>query len=775
MADTARSSQWTLPPPADVNARLIEAVGGDALVARILAQRGYTSPDAARAFLDPAYYRSAPSSDLPDLDRAADLLDDALHAGRTILIWGDFDVDGQASTALLVEALRGLDGQVIFTLPERSRRSHGVHRADLTDLVAQHRPGLLLTCDTGVSSHDAIAYARQAGITTIITDHHTLPDPLPDSDAIVNPHRLPDNHPLAALPGVGVAYKLIEQLYTLRGRVRDLPRFLDLVALGIVADVSPQVDDTRTLLQLGLRQMQTAPRVGLRALADVAGLAAETLTAGDLAFDLAPRLNAAGRLADATLGVDLLLADDLAQARILAAQVDGLNRQRRALQSDVLADIQRQMEANLSLLDRPALLLSSETWHPGVIGPAAGQLAEELQRPVFLLNASGNPIRGSARSVPGYDVHAALSAVQDRLVSFGGHSRAAGFALRATDLEAFRERLFAALERMQPDVDLPAIAIDAIVSLAELTPTLANRLQQIAPFGEGNPPVTFMVTDLTLRSAAFVDRARQHRRLTVQDPSGMRQPLIWWRSAHRVLPADAFDAAIQFDWRTRATTSGEPQLILLDFRRAASALPEVPAPRREVIDCRASPDPLRALDALKRDYPDAAIWAEGIPAATSPGRPLHQLERAPTLIVYTTPPAAGRLNEALKRTQPERVALVAAPPPLQTLADLQRRLLELCKYVIGRLHGSTTLDDLAGALAQTPGVVRDLLDLAAAQGEIGVSYATNVVMIAPGTGIRDASLDDQRARTLAHLGETAAYRTFFRRAAPHALLGWDET
>ena len=720
--ETSRGQQWILPRAADVNARLVEATGGDPLLAQILAQRGFTSPEAARAFIDPAYYHPASPETLPDLVHAATLLDKAIRAHETILVYGDFDADGQTSTALLLDALAGLGAHAVYTIPDRSLESHGIHIERLQEQIAAQRPDLLITCDTGISDQDAIAYARHAGLTTIITDHHALPDLLPDADAVVNPRRLPSDHALASLPGVGVAYKVIEFLYTMRGQQAVLSPLLDLVALGIVADVAAQTGDTRYLLQMGLRQLQTAPRTGLRALADVAGLAVEALTVTEIAFDLAPRLNAAGRLADAALGIELLTTNDLPRARVLAAQVDGLNRQRRALQNGIYSDARRQLDADPTLLDRPALLIGSDNWHPGVIGAAAGQLAESTQRPVFLFTSGKDGLlRGSARSTPKYDIHAALIATQELLVRFGGHAEAAGFTLHAEDLDAFRETLFAALAVMQPSKDLPALPIDATVSLRELTPAFAERIRRLAPFGEANPPVTFLVIGLVLKSAAFIDRAKQHRRLTVQDPSGLRQSLIWWRGGEGPLPDSVFDAAIQIDLRARQATA-DLQLTLVDFRRAASAPPEVISPRREIIDCRNTPDPVRALTDLLEHYPGASTWAEGYRRDESPGSPLRQLDESHTLIVYTTPPGSQQLHEAWAQVQPELVILLGVDPPLQNLTDLQRRMLELCKYVILRQNGQTTLSDLAGALAQTPAAARALLDLSAAQGELDVSY-----------------------------------------------------
>ncbi len=773
-AETFPRQQWILPRMVDVSARLVEAAGGDALIAQILAGRGFTSPDAARAFLDPASYRPAPPADLPGLVQACALLEEVIRVSQTILIWGDFDVDGQTATALLVTALQNLGAHVTYFIPDRNRDGHGIALDRLRERIEMHDPAVLLTCDTGISERGAVAAARRAGITTVITDHHALPDHLPEADVIVNPALLPAGHPLATLPGVGVAYKLIEHLYAQFNRSTALAQFLDLVALGIVADVAVQTGDTRYLLQMGLRHLQNAPRPGLRALADVAGLEIESLSAMDIAFDLAPRLNAAGRLADASIGVDLLLTADLARARILAAQVDGLNRQRRALQADVYANARQQLTINPALAQGPALLLGAASWHPGVIGSAAGQLAEAAQRPAFFYTVGDDGLlRGSARSVPGIDVHAALIAAQDLLVRFGGHSGAAGFTLRAEDLPAFQARLFEALAIQTPSAERPTLTIDAVVSLAELTPQFADRVQRLGPFGEGNPPVTFLSTDLSLKSAAFLDRAQQHRRLTIEDPSGARQSLIWWRGGEQTLPDSAFDAALQIDLRTRAGTNA-PQLVLIDYRRAATAAAPSVAQQRDIIDCRNTPDPARTLEEMRQRYPESAVWAEGYRTADSPGRACHQLDRAPTLIVYTVPPGSLRMQDALARVQPERVILIGAPPLISTFTDAQRRLLELCKYVISRQAGRTTLDDLAGALAQTPAAVRSLLLVVEAQGDIEVSTPEDAVMIAPGAGATAKDLNGRTAQAQAIFSETAAYRTFFRQASPSAILEWEQ-
>jgi single-stranded-DNA-specific exonuclease len=400
-----------------------------------------TTPEAARAFLSPRIIPCPPDA-LPDLPKAVEILDESLSNSKTILIWGDFDVDGQTSTTLLVDAFLSLGLKIAWYIPNRLRESHGIRLDSLSEQISSVRPDVLLTCDTGVSAHDAVDYAKSRGLATLITDHHDLPPTLPDADAVIDPKRLPADHPLASLPGVGVAYKLVEHLYTQYGRAQELPRFLDLVALGIVADVAQQTHDTRYLLQIGLDQLRNTRRIGLQALIEIAGIPPERLNATDIGFQLGPRLNAAGRLDDARPVVELLTTTDPTRARLLALQLEGLNNQRRLLNRQIYAAAQEQIARDPSLLDWEALVLAHSAWHPGIIGIVASRLAEHYQRPVVLLAESEDgPARGSARSVPGYDIGAAVAAQSDLLLSHGGHPGAAGLSLNSNDIPAFRRRL----------------------------------------------------------------------------------------------------------------------------------------------------------------------------------------------------------------------------------------------------------------------------------------------------------------------------------------------
>ena len=435
-----------------LTSRLQSAIGGHPLVAQILAQRGCADAATARAFLDPSLYAPASSLELPDMARAVARLAQAIDQGETIGVWGDFDVDGQTATALLVSALRSLGARVIYHIPVRAEEGHGVNLPRLQQLIAQGID-LLLTCDTGVAAHEAVAFAHQQGIDVVITDHHELPAVLPAAYAVVNPKRLPPAHPLSALPGVGVAYKLIEELLGQLGRSDASRQYLDLAALGIVADLAVQTGDTRYLLQRGLAELRQTQRLGLQVMLRNAELSRENLSEEHIAFALAPRLNALGRLGDANPIVEFLTTADLSRASVLATQLEGLNAQRQLFTSQVFQAAMAQIERDPSLAEQAALVLAHPAWPAGVIGIVASQLVERFRRPTVLIAAPpGELARGSARSVEGCNITAAIAAQANLLAGYGGHPMAAGLTIAAEHIPEFRRRLSQTVQAMRGEI-----------------------------------------------------------------------------------------------------------------------------------------------------------------------------------------------------------------------------------------------------------------------------------------------------------------------------------
>ncbi|MEK6718053.1 MAG: single-stranded-DNA-specific exonuclease RecJ [candidate division NC10 bacterium] len=474
------------PAAADALARALDL---PPLLASLLIRRGCDTPEAARTFLD------APLAALHDprlmlgMDAAVDRLRAAVARREPILVCGDYDVDGVSGMALLVSGLRRAGGEVEYAVPRRLEHGYGLH-VSIAEQAAAGGIRLLITVDHGITALDAVALARQRGMDVIICDHHLPPPSLPPATAILNPRQADCPYPFKDLCGVGIAFKLLQGLFGPEAEDELWP-FLDLVALGTIADLVPLLGENRILVKHGLVQLAGTSRPGLRALAEVAGIPLSTsggLGAGRVAFGLAPRINAAGRLDDAAAAVRLLLTRDPVEARELATALDRQNRERQELEGSILAEALAQAAAEHDLTRDRAIVLASPAWHPGVIGIVAARLVERFGRPTALIGIQGQEARGSARSAGGWHIADALGRCADLLLHYGGHRAAAGFSIHPDRIDAFRARFLSlAAEELTEEDLLPTLAADAEVHLDALDLALADSLARLGPFGLGNP------------------------------------------------------------------------------------------------------------------------------------------------------------------------------------------------------------------------------------------------------------------------------------------------
>ena len=490
-------TRWLDPP--HVDASPLSALDLPLLLKQTLIRRGIVTLASARAFLHP---EETPSTPFPDIGNAVEIINQSIQRKDRICVWGDFDVDGQTSTALLVQTLQSLGADVVYYIPIRGKESHGVHIESLAPII-DNGIKLLITCDTGITAHEAVDYANSRNVDVVITDHHDLGETLPNAKAIINPKLLPQEHPLKHLAGVGVAYKLSEALL----RSNDFSRYrpttevvttsgdlLDLVALGLIADVALLKGETRTLAQKGIRQLRKTNRIGLKVMAELSNTNLESLTEETIGFTFAPRLNALGRLSDANPAVELLTTNNPARARVLAAQIEGLNAQRRLLTSQVTEAAEAQLREHPELLNEPAIVLSHPNWPGGVVGIVANRLVDRYHKPALLLTESDDGIlRGSARSIEGLHITEAISSQKESLLNFGGHPMAAGLSLQKENLPSFRRGLGRAIEKQLGEIirEEPTLQIDAWLGLDEINLELANAIEMLAPFGAGNPKLTF--------------------------------------------------------------------------------------------------------------------------------------------------------------------------------------------------------------------------------------------------------------------------------------------
>jgi single-stranded-DNA-specific exonuclease len=558
-------------PPLEVE-RLQRELGVSAPLAQVLVRRGYAEPASARAFLAGADEYSPEA--FARIGEAVASIIAHLRRGERITVHGDYDVDGICSTAVLVRALRTLGGDVDFYLPDRASDGYGLNEATVRRLAAGGTR-LLITVDCAITAVEEVAAARELGVEVVVTDHHA-----PRADGVLP--RAPIVHPAlcgypcAELCATAVAYKLAQALYAASGRdPGELSSDLDLVALATIADVVPLVGENRALVRRGLSALASTSKPGLRALMTVAGVEPAKVNERSVAFALAPRLNAAGRLYRADAGLELVLTGDPARATQIAEELDRANHERREVEQRIRFAAEAQMDA---LGERAAYVLAAEGWHPGVIGIVASRLVERSGRPVVLLAIEGDSAKGSGRSIEGFDLLAGLTACAGLLKRHGGHRAAAGLEIERGRIAEFADALCEHAERVMSAEDTLALErVDAVVGGEELGMTLAEELQSLAPFGRGNPGVSLMLDDASFSDARPMGEGK-HVRFTVSS-RGARARAVAFGTGGRLPVPDGEPAQATFtlevnEWRGIS----EPRLVL---RRAQALEPqaaEEPAP-----------------------------------------------------------------------------------------------------------------------------------------------------------------------------------------------------
>ncbi len=521
---------------------IAEQLGCGEIIAAILVNRGIQTAEAADRFLNPslAYLRSP--FEIKDMDKAVRRIVMALSKKERILIFGDYDVDGVTSTVLLYEFFSALDTDVRFYIPHRRKEGYGLRSSHIGSVIIPRETDLVITADCGSASHKAVEKAYRAGIDIIITDHHNMAERPKDAIAVVNPKRHDCTAGFEHLAGVGVAFCL---LICLRKHLRDLDfwthspepnlkRFSDIVALGTVADQVPLIKENRILTKTGIEQINTGSRIGINALLTACGLD-RVETSEDIAFRLAPRLNAPGRLDHAEKAFKLLTAENPSMAEKLAENLNRLNSERQNTEKDILEEVEIFLAENHSFLKKPAWVMSDPGWHEGVLGIVAARLVEKYLRPVVLISTKDGIGKGSARSVPGFDVFEGLKSCAHTLESFGGHAAAAGLRIHPVQIDRFKETFEETVRTLGiPDASDSSDVIDYILDLNEVTPDLLDALEKLQPFGQGNPEPVFLAHNIRIKSQRSVGKNHRQMQL-VQD-------------GHRTIPAIQFNAGAVEPW-----------------------------------------------------------------------------------------------------------------------------------------------------------------------------------------------------------------------------------
>ncbi len=602
-------ARWTGGDYDEAAARSLRGAGYPALLAALLSARGVSSPEEAALLLDRERELSHSPYLMKDMDKAAARIRRALADGERMAVFGDYDVDGITSTVLLVDYLRSRGADCLKYIPRRVEDGYGLGREALRTLLDQGVT-LVITVDCGITGVEEARWARENGLDLVITDHHECREVLPDAAAVVDPRRPDCPYPFKHLAGVGVALKLVLALDEQRSESL-FARYCTLAAIGTVADVMPMTGENRTIVCRGLEAIGGTDFLGLRALLQETGLADREVTSIQIGFVLAPRINAAGRMGEAELAADLLLTSDPARAELLARELCGLNRERQAVEQEIFAQAVEQIEF-LPDGERSALVLSSGSWHQGVVGIVASRLSEKYSCPSFMIHLQNGLGKGSCRSYGGFNLFAALESCQDLLVDFGGHELAAGFNIREEDIPAFRRRMNRCVcEFCNGEKPVSSLAVDVVirdpgwVTLEEM-----EALSRLEPYGAGNERPVFAVMGARVESLQGVG---QNRHLKLRLAMGeQRFDAIFFSAtaaACGVAPGMRVDAAFHLQINEFRGVSSV-QLQLVDLRPAAE-----PSQREreclELIARLTAGGPVSAAEALRllperRQF--AALW-----------------------------------------------------------------------------------------------------------------------------------------------------------------------
>lgn len=549
-----------------IAARLARELRLSELTATLLVNRGITNPEAADRFLNPSITYLHDPFLMRDMREAVTRILRAIELKEKILIYGDYDVDGTTSTVILKKALSIIGADVSYYIPERLKDGYGL-RDDAMQMAKDSGYHLIISVDTGIRAQQAVEHARSLGLDIIITDHHIPEEGLPRANAVLNPKRPDCEYPNKNLAGCGVAFKLAQALLMETGRKRFTESFIKIAAIGTIADIVPLVGENRVIAKYGLEGLRHPNNPGLRALLEVAGITGKSVSCFDVGFRIGPRINAVGRMAGASAAVDLFDAPDLETAMRLAVEMNEQNSARQQIEADILKQVMSKIEGDTALGDSHVAVIAGEGWHRGVIGIVASKVVDHLHRPAIIISIENGVGHGSGRSIQAFHLLDGLESCSDLFERFGGHSHAAGLAMRADKIDELRERLNKHARKVLTSEDLiPVIPTDCHLPLKLASLETVEEITRLEPFGPGNPQPVFEAHGAQVVSAPRVMKEK-HLKFRVQQASRWLD-CVWWGAGHRaadIFPGDRISLVFTISENTYNNNT-QVQLTLRDMR-----------------------------------------------------------------------------------------------------------------------------------------------------------------------------------------------------------------
>lgn len=682
-----------------VSEKILKAVGGSAVLAKLLEGRGIDEEEVP-VFLNPDLYRPTAPEEFPGMEKAVKIVRKAIQQGKKICIYGDYDVDGVTATALLLKTLKKLGAKVFYKVPDRFKEGYGMKEEVISNLYEKGIE-LIISCDCGIANVKEIELAKELGMEVVVTDHHTLPPALPKADAVVNPHFLDEGHPARWLPGVGVAYFLAKGLLKSIKREAEAEEFLDLVTLGIIADAVVLRGENRYIAQRGIPLIRECQNPGIRALVEVAGIDPKYITEEDIGFQICPRINAAGRLEHAGIAVELFLSDDAQRARNFAKKLDELNEERRLLVDAMLEEAEAMVE------EGEPILLFRPHWHQGILGITAGRLCEKYKVPAIMmsLKEDGVTVVGSARSVEGLNIYEALLECRSYLAGFGGHAGAAGINLERKKLDSFIKNCSKVIKEKMRDVKAASDDYDLKLPLEDVDEKLYFELRKLAPFGEGWPEPIFYCPGVEIINARPMTNQR-HLRLVVGSGDKNLPALWWWaEDTPERCTADLLYSVGINRWNGKE----EAQLIVRGILKTGEKEEEQKEVKKEPqwVDYRS----WRKLGKQEPIYEDALYFYEGPPLRNFPEETVNRygIKETHRLVLLSCPPEQQVLDEIIALSKAKEVIMAFSPEEIVESRVIIRRVMEYIKFAAIKKGGHTSVQDIAAAAAQTELAVMEIL------------------------------------------------------------------
>lgn len=664
---------------------LIDACDGNEFLARLLFNRGINTYEKALEILDETKYSPFEILDFPDIDKAVDIILNSIQENQKILVYGDYDVDGVTATTVLTDGLRKIGADVVYHVPDRFSEGYGMNKEVIKGLEHENVK-LIVTCDCGISNFEEIDCARKLGMKVVLTDHHTIGEKLPNADIVINPKLLEEGHKARNISGCAVAFYVIKAIYIRLGKENLADNYLDLVALSLLADVVPLVDESRYLLKKGLPYLYNSERIGMKALYEQIGKPIENTE--DISFQIAPRINAAGRMNSATIPVEMFLTDDIEKAKEYAIEIETYNTDRKNIQKEIFESAQRIVEEDKK--NKKILVIFGESWHHGVTGIVAGKICELYKRPTIILTTTedGEKIVGSARSTERVNIYEVLSKHKEYLTKFGGHSGAAGLSLLKENLDNFTKAIEQYADIYFEEVLEEKMYADISLNIAEINEEILSLISKLEPYGEAFSSPLFCSKDANIISDTI--KGAGHHFMVIEDKAGDHINAVKWNSGMDSYQRQHADLIYTI---YKDTFNGNNE-IKLKIEEIADYFDESQEHINYINEIG------KNIEEIVKEYKHSKIFYQG-PDKYKPDlttKELNDIEECETLILYSIPKNKETLKKLIKKTGASNVIANYSYVPVYSLNEFEKMFLGNVKYLINHKEGITNIEKMANLL-----------------------------------------------------------------------------